>query len=76
MPLKPFRPLMVKPLVPEAEETASLLNELILKSQELLKDHPLNLKRMAEGKDPANSIWPWSRVTVRKWNVCPTPSRK
>ena len=52
--------LMVKPLVPEAEETASLLNELILKSQELLKDHPLNLKRMAEGKDPANSIWPWS----------------
>ena len=51
---------MVKPLVPEAEETASLLNELILKSQELLKDHPLNLKRMAEGKDPANSIWPWS----------------
>ena len=60
VPLKPFRPLMVKPLVPEAEETASLLNELILKSQELLKDHPLNLKRMAEGKDPANSIWPWS----------------
>ena len=52
--------LMVKPLVPEAEETAGLLNELILKSQELLKDHPLNLKRMAEGKDPANSIWPWS----------------
>ena len=52
--------LVVKPLVPEAEETASLLNELILKSQELLKDHPLNLKRMAEGKDPANSIWPWS----------------
>jgi len=39
-------------LVPEAEETASLLNELILKSQELLKDHPLNLKRMAEGKGP------------------------
>ena len=60
VPLKPFRPLMVKPLVPEAEETASLLNEVILKSQELLKDHPLNLKRMAEGKDPANSIWPWS----------------
>ena len=60
VPLKPFRPLLVKPLVPEAEETAGLLNELILKSQELLKDHPLNLKRMAEGKDPANSIWPWS----------------
>jgi 2,3-bisphosphoglycerate-independent phosphoglycerate mutase len=36
------------------------LNDLILKSQELLKNHPLNLKRIAEGKDPANSIWPWS----------------
>jgi 2,3-bisphosphoglycerate-independent phosphoglycerate mutase len=60
VPLKPFRPLMVKPLLPEAKETADLLNGLILKSQELLKNHPLNLKRMAEGKDPANSIWPWS----------------
>jgi 2,3-bisphosphoglycerate-independent phosphoglycerate mutase len=60
VPLKPFRPLMIKPLVPEAKETAELLNDLILKSQELLKNHPLNLKRVAEGKDPANSIWPWS----------------
>ena len=51
---------MVKPLVPEAQETADLINDLILKSQELLKNHPLNLKRMSEGKDPANSIWPWS----------------
>ena len=60
VPLKPFRPLMVKPLVPEAKPTADLINELIIKSQELLKNHPLNLKRMSEGKDPANSIWPWS----------------
>lgn len=51
---------MIKPEVPEARETADLLNELILKSQEILKDHPVNLKRMAAGKDPANSIWPWS----------------
>ena len=60
VPLKPFHPLMVKPLGAEAEETASLINDLILQSQELLKNHPLNLKRIAEGKDPANSIWPWS----------------
>ena len=60
VPLHPFRPLMVKAEVSEAQETADLLNDLILKSQELLKNHPLNLKRMAEGKDPANSIWPWS----------------
>ncbi|MCK9159922.1 MAG: cofactor-independent phosphoglycerate mutase [Bacteroidaceae bacterium] len=60
VPLKPFRPLLVKAQVPEAEETARLINNLILKSQELLKNHPINLKRIAEGKDPANSIWPWS----------------
>lgn len=60
VPLKPFRPNLVKALRPEAEETATLLNDLIMKSQELLANHPLNLKRVAEGKDPANSIWPWS----------------
>ncbi len=60
VPLKPFRPLMVKALVPEAQATADLLNDLIEKSQTLLANHPLNLKRKAEGKDPANSIWPWS----------------
>lgn len=75
VPLKPFRPLLVKPQEVAggcreqaagkegqltARETADLLNDLILRSQELLKDHPVNLKRMAEGKDPANSIWPWS----------------
>ncbi len=41
-------------------ETAKLVTDLILKSQELLAKHPLNLKRVAEGKLPANSIWPWS----------------
>ncbi len=71
VPLKPFRPLMVKPLVPEAQETADLINDLILKSQELLKNHPLNLKRMSEGKDPANSIWPW-RTSLWRLPYCPT----
>lgn len=43
-----------------AEETASLLTELILKSQELLAKHPFNIERAQQGKDMANSIWPWS----------------
>lgn len=73
VPLKPYHPLMVKPMPgtehitqPEGgaeltpQQTADLINELIVRSQELLEDHPLNLKRKAEGKDPANSIWPWS----------------
>lgn len=60
IPLQPFRPNMVKALCHEAQETADLLNALVLKSQELLAGHPVNLKRIAEGKDPANSIWLWS----------------
>lgn len=73
VPLKPYRPLMVKPLPgtehitqPEGgaeltpAQTAALINDLIVRSQELLENHPINLKRKAEGKDPANSIWPWS----------------
>ena len=60
VPGQPWKPLLVKADIPEAEDTAALINGLILKSQQLLKDHPVNKRRMAEGKDPANSIWPWS----------------
>jgi len=56
----PFKNVMIKAETPEAQETADYLNNLIIKSQELLKDHPVNKKRIAAGKDPANSIWPWS----------------
>ena len=52
--------VLVKADNADAENTAKLLNELILKSQELLENHPVNLKRKAAGKDPANSIWLWS----------------
>ena len=55
-----FENVLIKPDTLEAKETADYLNKLIIRSQELLKDHPVNKKRMAEGKDPANSIWPWS----------------
>ena len=55
-----FLPLLVKAEVPEAQPTADLINRLILESQRLLATHPLNLQRMAQGKDPANSIWPWA----------------
>lgn len=65
-PNEEWRPLMVKACDDvttecdrttelSAEETARLLNELILKSQELLAAHPFNRDR----KVKANSIWPW-----------------
>lgn len=56
----PFRDILISAETVEAEESAQILNELILKSQKLLENHPVNLKRIAAGKDPANSIWPWS----------------
>ena len=40
--------------------TASLISELILKSQELLAKHPYNVAKAAKGERQANSIWPWS----------------
>ena len=60
VPGTPFRNVMIRALTTEAEDTAKLINNLILQSQELLASHPVNLRRIAEGKDPANSIWPWS----------------
>lgn len=40
-------------------ENAVPLIDMMKRSYEVLKDHPVNLKRMAEGKRPANSIWLW-----------------
>jgi 2,3-bisphosphoglycerate-independent phosphoglycerate mutase len=47
-----------KPLTPK--ETADLINDLILKSQELLAKHPYNIEKAKRGERQANSIWPWS----------------
>ena len=60
VPGTPFADVMIQPESPEAFETAALLNDLIIRSQALLENHPVNLKRAAAGKDKANSIWPWS----------------
>ncbi len=46
------------PHIPTGEGTDKL-NELIVKSQEILKNHPVNLRRIEEGKNPASSIWLW-----------------
>ncbi len=59
-PGEPWRPLLIKAQVPEAQATADLLNDLIVRSQKVLENHPVNLARKAKGQDMANSIWPWS----------------
>ncbi len=60
VPGTPYADVMIKAKSDDANETADLLNDLILKSQVLLENHPVNIKRAAAGKDKANSIWPWS----------------
>ena len=55
-----FKDVLIKATTIDAEQTTKLLNDLIFKSQELLENHPVNKIRIAEGKRPANSIWPWS----------------
>jgi 2,3-bisphosphoglycerate-independent phosphoglycerate mutase len=60
VPGTPFAEVLIQPETSEAQKTADLLNNLILRSQALLENHPVNLKRAAVGKDKANSIWPWS----------------
>jgi 2,3-bisphosphoglycerate-independent phosphoglycerate mutase len=57
---EPISELMVKAKSEKAEETAALLNKLILDSKEILEQHPVNIKRIDQGKLPANIIWPWS----------------
>ena len=71
-PNEEWQPLLVKPEIPDNQEspesperltpqqTSDLINELILKSQELLAQHPFNVERAKRGERQANSIWPWS----------------
>lgn len=60
VPGAPFKDVLVSEKTKNGIETAKKLNDLILKSQELLENHPVNQQRRKSGKDPANSIWPWS----------------
>lgn len=42
---------------------AQKLTSLMRKSYDLLKDHPVNIERIKQGKRPANSIWLWGEGT-------------
>lgn len=42
------------------------LYDMMKKSYDLLMEHPVNKKRIAEGKRPANSIWLWGEGTKPK----------
>ena len=40
-----------------------VLRDMMVRSYDILKDHPINVKRRAEGKNPANSAWFWGAGT-------------
>lgn len=60
IPGQPFKPALPQAMNESAQTTAELMTDLIHKSQDALKNHPVNLKRKSEGKEMATSIWPWS----------------
>lgn len=52
----------IKEYLPKSEEGLKGL-ELMKRSYELLKDHPINIARIKEGKNPASSLWLWGEGT-------------
>ena len=42
---------------------AEVFLETMKKSEKILKEHPVNKARIAAGKNPATSIWPWGEGT-------------
>ncbi len=64
MPLEPHMPRLAR----DTEDAAAVklrrdIDALMRRSYELLKEHPINKRRIAEGKLPANMIWPWGAAT-------------
>lgn len=56
----PWKELAIRPMTPEGKETADVLNRLVEESQPFLERHPVNQKRRENGKQLANSLWPWA----------------
>lgn len=44
--------------LPKGDNSEKIL-EMMKKSEQILSHHPINQKRIAQGKNPANSIWVW-----------------
>jgi len=51
--------VLVKPINDESKRTADLLNNMIIKSREILSGHPVNLRRSERGEGVANMLWFW-----------------
>lgn len=51
---------------PSGSPAAQTLMELMIKANELLLEHPINIARRAQGKLAANAVWFWAEGTAPK----------
>ena len=51
---------------PAARKLCDDIRKLMLLSYRVLRDHPVNLRRLAGGMLPANLIWPWGAATAMR----------
>ena len=51
---------VIGPLLPSGNDNAEVLKDLMKLAHKVLDHHPINEKRRAEGKLPANGVWFWA----------------
>ncbi len=50
---------VINDYLPKGEDAERLMN-FIVRASDVFENHPVNKKRIAAGKNPATTIWPWS----------------
>ena len=58
-----WRDLAIRPLESASSavnSTVDMLNRFVEESRKYLENHPINTRRRADGKQPANLLWPWA----------------
>ncbi len=63
----PAHDLTGKPFVWPTGPGAELLKTVMQESVQLLKEHPVNQRRIKAGKAPANMLWFWGQGTAAKF---------
>lgn len=51
----------IRGYLPEDDEKTGFIREMMIKSYDILKDHPVNVSRRERGLNTADSIWIWGQ---------------
>jgi len=57
----------IEKYLPEGDGS-DIIIDLMNRSREILKNHPVNQKRISDGKNPASSIWLWGQGKAPEMN--------